>query len=199
MLRVGLTGGIGTGKSTVGKMFAALGCKVLDADAITHELFAPGQSVNREVAAAFGPQVVAADGGIDRKALAEIVFSDPALRHKLNSIVHPAIRRRQAEFLNSVAAADPDAIAMVEAALMVEVGTYKNYDKLIVVTCDPQIQRARIRERSALSDEEIEARIASQMPLEEKVRYADYVIDNSGDLDATRLQVERIFRELRTG
>src|SRR5262245_31756350 len=147
VLKVGLTGGIGTGKTTVGRMFADLGCYIIDSDAITRSLFAPGQLVNRAVAAAFGSAVVAPDGSINRAVLGEMVFHDSALRDKLNSLVHPAIIQRQAAFIKQLAEQDPDAIAIVEAALMVEVGTYKKYDKLIVVTCSPEIQRSRIKER----------------------------------------------------
>ena len=197
MLKVGLTGGIGTGKTTVARMFADLSCDVLDADSITRSLFAPGQPVNRAVVEAFGPTVVAPDGSINRAVLGELIFHDSALREKLNSIVHPAIIQRQAAWGQEVAAQDPRAIAIVEAALMVEVGTYRNYDKLIVVTCSPEIQRLRIKERSDLTDEQIESRIASQMPLDEKAKYADFVVDNSGTLENTRRQVEAVLEQLR--
>jgi dephospho-CoA kinase len=196
MLKVGLTGGIGTGKTMVSRMFADLGCYIIDSDSITRSLFAPGQRVNRAVAAAFGPAVVAPDGSINRAVLGEMVFHDSELREKLNSLVHPAIIQRQAAFIKQLAEQDPHSIAIVEAALMVEVGSYKNYDKLIVVTCSPEVQRRRIKERSGLTDEQIDSRIASQMPLEEKIKYADFVIENSGDREATRKQVERTFAEL---
>jgi dephospho-CoA kinase len=197
MLKVGLTGGIASGKSTVSRMFEQLGCKVIDSDRITRQLFEPGNPVNAAVAEAFGPQVVAPDGSIDRKVLGELVFESAALRERLNSIVHPAIKARQSEFLANVATEDSHAVAIVEAALIVEVGTYKNYDKVIVVTCPPKIQRQRLRERSGLTPEQIETRIASQMPMEEKVKVADFVIDNSGDIAWTRQQVEEVYRQLR--
>jgi len=197
MLRVGLTGGIASGKSTVSRMFAELGCKVLDSDRITHELFSPGEPVNRAVAAAFGPSIVASDGSIDRRILGELVFNDVALRQKLNSIVHPAIRQRQEDFLSAVFAASPDAIGMIEAALMFEAGTYKNYDKVIVVTCSVDEQRRRLRERSGLTPDQIEARISAQMPVSEKAKLADFVIDNSGSTESTRKQVEVIYTRLR--
>ena len=197
MLRVGLTGGIASGKSTVSRMFAELGCKVLDSDRITHELFSPGEPVNRAVAAAFGPSVVASDGSIDRRVLGELVFNDAALRQKLNAIVHPAIRQRQEDFLSAVFAAEPDGIGMIEAALMFEAGTYKNYDKVIVVTCSVDEQRRRLRERSRLTPEQIEARIASQMPVAEKATLADFIVDNSGSLEGTRRQVQEVYEALR--
>ena len=197
MLRVGLTGGIAAGKTTVGQMFVELGCHLIDSDQITHRLFDPGQEVHDAVARAFGPAVVASDGTIARKILGDIVFKDPAAREKLNSLVHPAIIRRQQEFLREVEAKDPQGIGMVSAALMVEVGTYKNYDKVVVVSCSPEEQKMRLKRRSGLSDEQVEARIRSQMPMEEKASYGDYVIDTSGDLAATRRQVEEINSRLR--
>ncbi|MBI4471704.1 MAG: dephospho-CoA kinase [Acidobacteria bacterium] len=196
MLRVGLTGGIATGKTTVGKMFVDLGCHLLESDEIVHELFEPGQAVRDGVVAAFGPEVAGPDGAIDRKVLGEIVFNNAELRHKLNSLVHPAVIQRQREWLHELETRDRRAIGIVSAALMVEVGTYKNYDKLIVVTCISDEQRRRLTGRSTLSPEQIEARISSQMPLSEKVKFADYVIENSDGLEATRSQVEEVYAKL---
>ena len=198
MLRVGLTGGIATGKSTASQMFLELGCHLIDSDRITHQLFEPGQSVHKAVVEEFGKRIVAPDGTIDRKILGEIVFKeDPEARLKLNRLVHPAVIQRQQGWLNEMQQKDPDGVAIVDAALMIEVGTYKNYDKVIVVTCSPEIQKRRLLERSALKEDEIDARIRSQMPMSEKVKYADFVIDNSGDLDDMRLQVTEINARLR--
>ena len=197
MLRVGLTGGIATGKTTVGQMFIDLGCHLIDSDEIAHKLFEPGQDVHSAVIKAFGPHIVASDGTIDRKILGDIVFNDSAARAKLNILVHPAIIRRQQEFLNNISRTDPKGIGIVSAALMVEIGTYKNYDKVIVLSCPPDVQRMRLKSRSALSDEQIEARIAAQMPVEEKVKRADFVIDTSTDLATTRRQVEMTNSKLR--
>ena len=197
MLRVGLTGGIATGKSTVGAMFVELGCHLIESDQITHQLFEPGQAVHAAVVKQFGNRILAPDGTIDRRILGDIVFKDPQARAKLNSLVHPAIIQRQQEWLNDMEAQDPHGIAIVDAALMIEVGTYKNYDKVIVVTCSPEIQRERLRSRSALSEEKIESRIRSQMPNEEKTKYADFVIDNSGSVESTRVQVETVYQQLR--
>jgi len=197
MLRVGLTGGIATGKSTVGAMFVELGCHLIESDQITHQLFEPGQAVHAAVVQQFGKHIVTGDGTIDRRILGDIVFKDPQARAELNSLVHPAIIQRQQEWLKGIEARDPGGIAIVDAALMIEVGTYKNYDKVIVVTGSPEIQRERLRARSALSEEQIESRIRSQMPTEEKMKYADFVIDNSGSIESTRAQVERVYRQLR--
>jgi len=197
MLRVGLTGGIGTGKTTVGMMFIELGCNLLDADRISRELFRPGEPVYAAVVQAFGENILSPDGTINRNVLGEIVFSDPQARTKLNGIVHPAVVQRQRDWLNEMETKDPNGIGIVDAALMVEVGTYKNYDKVIVVTCTPEVQKQRLRTRSALSEEQIEARVRSQMPLEEKVKYADFVIENSADLANARKQVAEVTSRLR--
>jgi dephospho-CoA kinase len=197
MLKVGLTGGIASGKSTVGRMFTELGCRAIDSDLITRKLFEPGDPVNKEVTTVFGPSVVAPDGSIDRRVLGELVFNNPELRQKLNGIVHPAIKQRQADWLARLQAADSHAIGIVEAALMIEVGTYKEYDKIIVVKCAPDVQRKRLKERSGLTPQQIESRIASQMPIEEKIKIADFVIDNSGDPGTTRQQVQEVYRQLR--
>jgi dephospho-CoA kinase len=197
MVKVGLTGGISTGKTTVGTMFVEMGCHLIDSDRITHELFEPGEAVHESVVARFGAGIRDVDGRIDRLRLGEIVFNNPARRETLNGLVHPAVIERQKEFLASVESRDPDAIAIVDAALMIEVGTYKSYDKVVVVTCSPDQQRSRLIEREGLSAEEIEKRIQSQMPLEEKAKYADFVIDNSGPLESTRRQVVSTYEKLR--
>ena len=197
MLRVGLTGGIATGKSAVGRMFVELGCHLIDADRIVHRLFEPGQAVYKAVVQEFGDSIIASDGTIDRKVLGDIVFEDPQVREKLNSLVHPATIQYQQDWLLELEGSDPQGIGIVEAALMIEVGTYRNYDKLIVAACPPELQKQRLRSRSGLSGEQIDARIRAQMPMEEKVKYADYVIDTSGDLAATRSQVVEVNSKLR--
>ncbi len=196
MLTVGLTGGIGCGKTTVGEMFVALGCRVIDSDQITHELLEPGQPVHEAVVREFGAEIVHDSGRIDRSKLAAIVFSQPSRREKLNSLVHPAVQERQDRFLENVRREDPDTVAIVDAALMVETGSYKRYDRLIVVTCRPGQQRSRLEGRPGSTPESIEARIQSQMPLAEKAGHADFVVDNSGSLEDTERRVEEIYREL---
>ncbi len=195
MLRVGLTGGIASGKTTVGAMFVELGCHLIDSDQITHELLEPGQEVHRAVIREFGPEITTPDGRIDRAALGEIVFAHPERRETLNGLVHPAVIRRQNEFLEGISAEHSDGIGIVDAALMVEVGTYKNYERLIVVTCRPEQQRERLLARG-LSAESVASRIESQIPMDEKARYAAFVVDNSGTLTDTRRQVEVIYGEL---
>jgi len=197
MLRVGLTGGIATGKTTVGLMFVQLGCHLIDADRITHELFQPGRPVYEAVVQSFGKRILGPDATINRKILGEIVFSDPDARTKLNELVHPAVIQSQRDWLNEMESKDPNGIGIVDAALMIEVGTYKNYDKVIVVTCTPEVQKQRLRTRSGLSEEQTEARIRSQMPLDDKIKYADFVIENSGDLARTRAQVADVNSRLR--
>ena len=197
MVKVGLTGGICTGKTTVGRMFVDLGCRLVDSDHITHELFELREKVHEAVVAEFGQQIQDREGRIDRSVLGEIVFHDPDRRQRLNDLVHPAVIERQKEFLESVGAEDPTSVAIVDAALMVEVGTYKNYDRVVVVICTPGQQRQRLGARFSLSDEEIEARISSQMPLDEKAGYADFVIDNSGSLEETRRQVGEVYEKLK--
>src|SRR5262249_45395323 len=160
MLRVGLTGGIATGKSTVGAMFVELGCHLIDSDRITYEVLRPGQTVHAAVVKEFGNRILSPDGTIDRRILGDIVFrEDPQTRAKLNSLVHPAVIRHQQQWLKEMEAKDPHGIAIVDAALMIEAGTYRNYDKVIVVMCSPEIQKQRLRARSELSEDQIEARI----------------------------------------
>jgi dephospho-CoA kinase len=196
MLRVGLTGGIGSGKSTVGRMFAEFGCHFTESDNIGHQLFEPGEAVYRAVVDAFGPGILAPDKTINRKVLGDIVFRDPARRQELNSLVHPEVIRRQKQWLDDLEAADPRSVGIVESALMIEVGTYRNYDKLVVVVCSLEERLRRLRSRPGLSEEEALARIRAQMPLEEKAGYADYVIDTSGTLEETRRQVREVSSRL---
>ncbi len=195
MRRVGLTGGIASGKSTVGAMFVESGCRLIDSDRITHELLAEGP-VRDTVVREFGDEILDASARIDRRKLGAIVFDDPARRKALTDILHPVIVERQQAFLEDCARADPDGIAIVDAALMVETGNAKRFDTLIVVTCAPDIQRRRLRARR-LSDADIAGRLAAQMPMEEKARHADFVIDNSGSVSETRRRVEAVHAALQ--
>ena len=196
MTSVGLTGGIGSGKTTVGQMLVELGCRLIDSDTITHELLESDPEIYDRVVGEFGPEILDADRRIDRRKLGAVVFADGSQREALTTILHPAILVRQKAFLGECQSEDPNAIAIVDAVLMVETGSYKNYDRLIVVTCTMEQQRDRLRNRG-LSDGQIDARIRSQMPMEAKARFADFVIDNSGSVDETRRQVKDVLRKLR--
>jgi len=197
MLTIGLTGGIATGKSYILGVLGELGCDVIDADAVARQVVEPGQPTFEEIVAHFGREILDAEGAIDRAKLGGIVFADKAEREKLNSIVHPRVYETQAKWLADVAARNPEAIAVVDAALMIETGSYRRFDKVIVVWCDPQLQLERLMARNNLSPDEAAARIAAQMPAEEKLKYADYCIDTSKGFEDTRRQVESLYAELR--
>ena len=198
MLKVGLTGGIGCGKSHILREFHKLGVYTIDADEIAHEVILPDQSAYEQILETFGPEILASDRTIDRKKLGEKVFSDEKAREKLNRIVHPLVleevARRVAQFEEREDPTSP--IIMVDAALMVETGSYRKYDSVVVVYCPPQVQLQRVIARDRLSEEEALQRIESQMPLLEKIKYADYIIESSGKLSETKEQVKPIFTEL---
>ncbi len=184
MLRIGLTGGIASGKTTVRRVFERAGIPMLDADALTHEFFAPGGELVEEVAGHFGSEVVDPDGGIDRKTLGARVFADPAEREWLNGVVHPRIWQRIGTFLEQ-REAEGRRVAGVEAALMVETGSAANYDRLVVVVCRPEQQFERLAARSGMSAEEARLRLAAQMDPLEKARRADDLVDASGTVEET--------------
>jgi dephospho-CoA kinase len=197
MLKVGLTGGIATGKSYVVSVLRELGCEVTDADSIAHQVIEPGRPAYHDIVSHFGAAVLNDDGAINRAALGAIVFADKAQREKLNSIVHPRVYEAQAEWLAEVARRAPDAIAVIDAALMIETGSYRRFDKLIVVYCDPELQLRRLMERSNLAREQAMARISAQAPSAEKLKFADYSINTSNGFEDTRRQVEELYGELR--
>lgn len=197
MLKVGLTGGIASGKTTVAELFRARGCRVLSADGIAHELMRPGQPAYAEIIAAFGREVLGAEGTIDRQRLGAMVFADPAKLERLNHIVHPRVIAALDAELARLTREEPGAIVFVEAALLVEAGYHRQLDKLIVTWCRPEQQLERLLQGGKLSRAEAEQRLAAQLPPEEKRRLADYVIDSSGTLEATQRQAERVLEELR--
>lgn len=206
MLKVGLTGGIASGKSVVGEMFVGLGAHVIQADLIAHQLMQPGEPVYTEVVEHFGREILTYDRSVDRRKLAEAAFGSPErgtpLRiEELNRIVHPAVIQRQEQWMDEVLRKDPKAIAMVEAALILEAGAGKGFDRLLVVTCRPEQRIERWARRLHVDQEtarrEIVRRMAGQLPDEEKVKAADYVIDNSGWLDETQRQVKEIYEKLK--
>jgi dephospho-CoA kinase len=196
MLHVGLTGNIASGKSSAALFFAELGAHVIDADRVVHLLLKFGTPVYRKVVDAFGERVLSFAGEIDRRILGRMVFSDPDKRLLLNSLTHPAV---ETEILRQIGEFEQSAsrgIIIVDAALMIETGGYKMYHQIIVVTCEPALQVSRLIERDGLTDEEARARIASQMPVEEKLKLANYTIDTSNTMKHTREQVEAIYRDL---
>lgn len=196
MLRVGLTGGIGCGKSTVAAMLRECGCHVLEADRVAHELIEPGQAARDEVIREFGPQVRAADGRIDRTKLAALVFADPVKLQRLNQIVHPRVIEVLEQQLTELARAQPEAVAVVEAALLIEASYHERLDRLVVVWCEPEQQMERLLARG-MTRREAERRIAAQMLLDQKRRMADDEIDCSGRLEETRRQVESLAARLK--
>jgi len=198
MLKVGLTGGIGCGKSHILREFHKLGVYTIDADEIAHEVILPDQSAYEQILEIFGPEILASDRTINRKKLGERVFSDEQAREKLNQIVHPLVLEEEARRVAEIEEReDPKSpILMVDAALMVETGSYRKYDCVVVVYCTPQVQLQRVIARDRLSEEEALQRIQSQMPLLEKIKYADYIIENSGRLSETNEQIKHIFTEL---
>lgn len=196
MLQVGLTGNIASGKSHASSVFAELGAQIIDADLIAHELFEPGTATYTKVVQAFGTGILAADGTINRKVLADIIFHQNEQRLLLNSLVHPEVCAEVMRRTFELAKLGFDGIVMVDAALLVESGFYRTQDFLVVVTCDPALQLARVMNRCGLSAEEARLRINAQMPSAEKTKLADYTIDTSGTYASTREQIERIYRDL---
>ncbi len=196
MLHVGLTGSIGSGKSTVAQIFAEQGAHIIDADLVAHNLMEPGTEVYQQVVQAFGSENLRTDGAIDRKKLGAIVFALPEKRKLLNSIVHPAVRTHVLGEIVELERSFSAGILIVDAALMVESGFYKMFDKIVVVACDERLQLVRIIGRDKLSPEEARARIASQMPVAEKLKVAHYTIDTSGTLRQTREQAEAVYTDL---
>ena len=196
MLRVGLTGSIGVGKSFVTSVFEELGCHVLDADQTAREVVMPGTPGLRALTEAFGEEILNTDGTLNRKRLGARIFTDQAERERLNQILHPFIIARQDEILNAWEAEDPDGIGIIDAALMIESGGYKRFDKLIVVHCRPEVQLERLMLRDKLSRDEALRRINSQMPQEEKQKFADYLIDTSDGFELTRTQIISVHQKL---
>jgi len=207
MLKVGLTGGIAVGKSVVGGMFVALGAHLVQADHIAHSLMEPGEPVYNEVVRHFGREILNADGSINRSKLAGVAFGPPGTGKPtsriadLNRIVHPAVIHSQEEWMDAVSRQNPHGVAIVEAALLIEAGAAKRFDRLIVVTCGIEQRAERFARRQKVDLDaaraEVARRMAAQLPDEEKIKAAHYVIDNSGSLEQTRDQVQQIWQKLR--
>ncbi len=196
MLRVGLTGGLASGKSFVGHALRDLGCYLIEADELGHEVLLPGGEAYDAVIHEFGEEILDEDRHIDRRRLGELVFGKPDLLAKLSALVHPPVAERQARTIAAIALSDPGAIVVVEAAILVETGSYKKFDKLIVAVCTPEQQMERALKRGAYTREEVLARLSRQLPLEEKLRVADYVIDTSGTKENTLEQVRSLYGAL---
>jgi len=194
---VGLTGGLACGKSFVGETLAELGCHVLQADRLGHEVLLPGGEAYAPVVREFGSGVLGEAGEIDRRALAAQVFGKPERLALLNSFVHPPVMRREEEWLARVTAEDPHAIAVVEAAILIETGSYKRFDKLIVAICDEEQQVRRSMRRDGVAREEVLARLNRQMPVAEKRKFADFAIDTSGTKEETVRQTRAVYESLR--
>ena len=197
MLRVGLTGSIAVGKSYVSSVFAELGCHVLDADQTAREVVEPGSEGLKAVVEHFGTEVLADDGTLDRQRLGDLVFADAEQRQRLNSMLHPFIIAKQDEVMRQWEQLDPNGVGIIDAALMIESGGYKRFDKLIVVHCRPEVQLERLMLRTGLTLRDAQRRITSQMPQEEKQRYADYLIDTSDGFESTRQRTEEVYQKLR--
>lgn len=197
MIEVGLTGGYATGKSFVASELERAGCHVIHADLLGHRVLEPGGEAYQPTLELFGDRILGPNGAIDRKKLAVIVFGDHALLEKLNEFVHPAVIRLERDLLGEFAREDPRGIAVIEAAILIETGRYVSFDRLILTACDEETQIARGIKRDHLSREQVLARLAAQLPFEEKKRHADYVVDTSGPKEATIQQVDKIFGELK--
>jgi dephospho-CoA kinase len=197
MLRVGLTGGLASGKSFVGHGLAELGCYLIEADKLGHEVMQPGAEAYDAIVREFGGGILDPGGYIDRRKLSALVWDHPARLEKLNTFIHPPVRAREERLMAEIASSDPHAIAVVAAAILVETGSYRSFDKLIVVTCTEEQQMERALKRGSYSKEEILARLSRQLPLEEKLRVADYVIDTSGSKETTLEQVRIVYGSLR--
>lgn len=200
MLRVALTGGMACGKSAVAEMFASEGAHVIQADRVAHQLMSPGQAVYEQVVKHFGRDIVHTDGAIDRALLAAKAFSDPGRIAELNQLVHPAVIAEQERWMAEQEARHPGGIAIVEAALILEARVGRRFDKIVVVTCTPEQRLQRFSSRAKIPEAqaraEVERRMAAQMPEAEKVKAADYLIDNSGTLEHTREQVRKVYQQL---
>ena len=197
MLKVGLTGSIATGKSFVCDVFRELCCHVIDADQTARDVVKAGTPGLAKIVECFGPDLINADGELDRAKMAAIVFADEQKRLLLNSIIHPLVFEVQNKWLTEREVEDPHCIVIVDAALLIESGGYKRFDKLIVVWCEPAIQLKRLKLRDDLPETEAKKRIATQIPQEEKKRYADFLINTSNGFEDTRRQVVEVHEKLK--
>lgn len=197
MLKVGLTGGIATGKSTVSGLFVECGSYLIDADILARDAVAPGRPGLREIVASFGPGMLSSDGTLNRERLADLIFKDSDQRARLEAIIHPYVFAEEERRCHEIAAKDPHAVVLFDAALLIETGAYKTKDRVVVVTADESTQVARLKARDHLTDAQARERLAAQMPLSEKVKVAHYVIDGTLPLAKLEKEVSRIYQELK--
>jgi dephospho-CoA kinase len=197
MLKVGLTGGLASGKSFVGQALAALGCHLIQADELGHQLLLSSGEAYAPVVREFGDAIVQPDGEIDRRALAAQVFGKPERLAALNRIVHPLVFHREEQWLAEVARTDPQGIAVVEAAILIETGSYKRFDKIVLVVVDENLQIERAMRRDGMTREEAQARLSRQMPLAQKRKFADYILDTSGPKSETLSKTRELYDSLR--
>jgi len=197
MLHVGLTGGLASGKSFVGRALEDLGCYLIQADELGRQVIEQGGETYDAVVETFGKEILDPGGAINRRRLAAIVFPDPQQLAKLNALVHPHVKIREKTLAAEFGRRHPDGIVVTEAAILVETGSYKDYDRLIVAVCGPEQQIERAMERNGASREEVLNRLRRQMPLDDKVKYADFVIDTSGSKENTLAQTRNVYEALR--
>jgi dephospho-CoA kinase len=197
MLRVGLTGSIAVGKSFVSGVLAGLGCHVVDADVLARKVVEPGTEGLCKIVEAFGAGALREDGTLNRAALSSVIFADDEKRALMNSILHPLIMAEQDALLRQWEQEDPRGVGIIDAALLIESGGFRRFDKIIVVHCRPEVQLERLMRRNGLSREDALARINSQLPQSEKLKHADFAVDTSDSFDETRERVEEVYEKLR--
>jgi dephospho-CoA kinase len=193
----GLTGGMGSGKTTVGKLLQSLGAYVLDADEICRSLVEPGKPAWLETVDLLGNGILRDDQTLDRRKVADIVFKDPEKKKALEAILHPRVMEEEQAIYKDILKNDPGALVIIDAALLIESGNYRQVDKVIVIACDKETQLHRIMAKNTFSREDAQRRLQQQMPLEEKIKFADYVLHNDSGLSELEEKVEALFHQLK--
>ncbi|TDJ60141.1 MAG: dephospho-CoA kinase [Nitrospina sp.] len=196
-LLAGLTGGMGSGKTTVGQMLSDLGAHVIDADTITRSLVEPGQPAFHEIVDFLGSGVLRDEGTLDRGKIADMVFNDTGKKEALEAILHPRVFAEEQRLYNKIRESDPSALVVLDAALLIESGNYRKVDKVIVVACDEETQIQRILAEKKFSRPDAERRLRQQMPLEEKIKFADYILRNDSGYPELKEKVEALFHQLK--
>ena len=196
-LLVGLTGGIGSGKTLAASMFRELGAHIIDADILSRELVCPEQPAWKEIVEVFGNEILSADRSVDRAKLADIIFNDKNKKESLESIIHPKVFEEEQRIYEEIRSKDPHAVVIVDAPLLIESGNYQKMDRTIVVSCDEEIQIRRAMEMTRLSREQVDARLRNQMSLDEKRKKADWVLENDSTIDSLKLKVESLYQQIK--